>query len=149
MARSPEHLSSLTPPDALIAVMVATSASDETLTNLELLTIIGIVDSLPIFGSYDRERIPTVSRTVFDLLEEEDGLDALFGLVREALPASLFETAYALACDVVAADGMPAGPELRILEEIRDELSIDRLAAAAIERGARARFAHPGAHGLK
>ena len=149
MARSPEHLSSLTPADALIAVMVVTSASDETLTNPELLTILGIVESLPMFEGYDRERMGTVSRTVFDLLEEEDGLDALFGLVRDALPESLYETAYALSCDVVAADGIPAGPELRILEEIRYELNIDRLHAAAIERGARARFAHPSAHGLQ
>jgi hypothetical protein len=30
-------------------------------------------------------------------------------------------------------------PELRLLEEIREELMIDKLAAAAIERAARAR----------
>ena len=46
-----------------------------------------------------------LSQTVFDLFEQEDGLDALFGLVRENLPDRLFETAYALACDVAAADG--------------------------------------------
>lgn len=149
MAKSPDHLPSLTPADALIAVMIVTSASDETLTNPELLTIIGIVESLPMFAEYDRERMAGISRTVFDLLEEEDGLDALFGLVRDALPDSLYETAYALACDVVAADGKAQGPELRILEEIRYELDIDRLHAAAIERGARARFAHPAAHGVK
>ncbi|HHC28973.1 MAG TPA: 2-dehydro-3-deoxyphosphooctonate aldolase, partial [Rhodobacterales bacterium] len=51
----------------------------------------------------------------------------------------LWETAYALACDVAAADGTLHTPELRLLEEIRYELDIDRLHAAAIERGARAR----------
>jgi hypothetical protein len=35
-------------------------------------------------------------QTVFDLFEEEDGLDALFGLVHEALPEKLWETAYAI-----------------------------------------------------
>ena len=73
------------------------------------------------------------------LFEQEDGLDALFGLVREALPERLYETAYALACDVAAADGALDEAELRLLEEIRYELNIDRLHAAAIERGARAR----------
>lgn len=141
-------LASLTAQDALIAIMVATSASDESVTGPELLWIMRIVESLPIFEGYDRERIGRVSRTVFDLFEEEDGLDALFGLLREAMPESLFETAYALACDVVAADGKAAGAELRLLEEIRHELNVDRLHAAAIERGARARFAHPKAHGL-
>jgi hypothetical protein len=40
---------------------------------------------------------------------------------------------------VGAADGTIRGGELRLLEEIRDELDIDRLHAGAIERGARAR----------
>ncbi|MEE3071874.1 MAG: tellurite resistance TerB family protein, partial [Pseudomonadota bacterium] len=74
-----------------------------------------------------------------DLFAEEDGLDALFGLIRDALPERLNETAYALACDVAAADGHLYEPELRMLEEMRYELNIDRLHAAAIERGARAR----------
>ncbi|MEM9813940.1 MAG: tellurite resistance TerB family protein, partial [Pseudomonadota bacterium] len=132
----------MSPQDALVAVMITASASDETVTTPELLSIMRIVDSLPIFETYDRERISAVSRTVFDLLEVEDGLDALFGLVRDALPKSVYETAYALACDVVAADGKAAAEELRLLEEVRHELEIDRLHAAAIERGARARFAH-------
>ncbi len=143
-----DTLSSFSPQDALVAVMVSASFSDQNVTTPELLSILTIVDSLPMFGGYDRERISLVSRTVFDLFEEEDGLDAMFGLVREALPDSLYETAYAMACDVVAADGNAQGEELRLLEEIRFELNIDRLHAAAIERGARARFAHPGAHGL-
>lgn len=128
-------------PDALVAVMIAVSASDEEIRTAELVTITQLVNHLPAFGDYDADRIAGVSRTVLDLLTEEDGLDALFGLVREALPERLFETAYALACDVAAADGMLREGELRLLEEIRHELEIDRLHAAAIERGARARHA--------
>ncbi len=105
----------------------------------ELVAIQAIVNHLPIFAEYDADRLKTIAQTVFDLLEEEDGLDALFGLIRESLPARLVETAYALACDVAAADGKIAQSELRLLEEIRHELQIERLHAAAIERGARAR----------
>ena len=129
----------LTPQDTLIAVMIAVSASDETIRTSELVAIERIVNHLPIFGGYDVDRLSLVSRTVLDLFSEEDGLDALFGLVRENLPPRLNETAYALACDVAAADGTLRETELRILEEIRYELEIDRLHAAAIERGARAR----------
>ncbi|MEM6758576.1 MAG: tellurite resistance TerB family protein [Pseudomonadota bacterium] len=129
----------LTPQDALVAVMIAVSASDEDIQTVELVTINSAVNMLPIFGDYDADRLSVVSQTVFDLFDQEDGLDALFGLVREALPARLFETAYALACDVAAADGSIREPQLRLLEEIRYELDIDRLHAAAIERGSRAR----------
>lgn len=129
----------LSPQDSLVAVMIAVSAADMEIRTAELVAIQALVNHLPIFADYDADRIRTIAQTVFDLLEEEDGLDALFGLIRESLPEKLVETAYALACDVAAADGKLAQSELRLLEEIRHELQIDRLHAAAIERGARAR----------
>ena len=125
--------------DCLVAVMVAVSVSDENIRTAELVKIQNAVNMLPVFADYDIDRMKTASQVVFDLFEQEDGIEALFGLVRENLPERLFETAYALACDVAAADGKLAGPELRLLEEIRYELNVDRLHAAGIERGARAR----------
>nr|WP_274705594.1 tellurite resistance TerB family protein [Salipiger pentaromativorans] len=119
--------------------MIAVSASDQNLRTAELVKIESSVNMLPIFADYDIDRIRTMSELVFELFEQEDGLDALFGLIRDNLPERLFETAYALACDVAAADGTLREEELRLLEEIRYELDIDRLHAAAIERGARAR----------
>jgi tellurite resistance protein len=135
----PDRLASMTAQDALLAIMVAVSASDENLRTSELVAIQRIVNHLPVFAGYDPDRFAQVSSVVFDLFEEEDGLDAFFGLVQDALPEKLFETAYALACDVAAADGTLYEQELQFLQEIRDELAIDRLHAAAIERGARAR----------
>lgn len=125
--------------DCLVALMIAVSASDENIRTAELVKIQSAVNNLPVFAEYDIDRIGHVSRIVFELFEQEDGLDALFGLIRDNLPERLFETAYALACDVAAADGKLAETELRLLEEMRYELNIDRLHAAAIERGARAR----------
>jgi uncharacterized tellurite resistance protein B-like protein len=135
----PDTPPSLTPQDALVALMIAVSFSDEAIRTSEMVAIQRIVNHLPIFGAYDTDRIRTVAQTVFDLMEEEDGLDALFGLIRDALPERLHETAYALSCDVVAADGRAREVELRMLEEVRHELNIDRLHAAAIEWAARAR----------
>jgi len=129
----------MSPQDCLVAVMIAISASDEKIGTAELVSIESIVDHLPVFANYDKDRLQRVSKTVFDLFSEEDGLDALFGLVRDNLPETLWETAYALACDVAASDGNIYQQELRFLAEIRYELGIDRLHAAAIERGARAR----------
>jgi tellurite resistance protein len=131
---------SMTAQDSLVAIMIAVSAADENIRTAELVQISNIVNNLPIFATYDPDMLPRISRTVFDLLEQEDGLDALFGLIRDALPEVLYETAYAMACDVAAADGKISGQEARMLEEIREELEIDRLHAAAIERGARARY---------
>ena len=130
---------SLSAQDCLVALMISVSLSDETVRTMELVKIENAVNTLPIFGHYDADRINQVSQMVLDLFAEEDGLDALFGLIRENLLERLYETAYALACDVAAADGTLREAELRFLEEVRYELALERLVAAAIERGARAR----------
>lgn len=129
----------LSPQDSLVAIMIAVSASDQPIHTAELMAIEQLVNHLPVFAGYDVDRMREVAQIVFDLFEVEDGLDALFGLVRDTLPERLNETAYALACDVAASDGALGETELRLLEEIRYELNLDRLHAAAIERGARAR----------
>ena len=64
---------------------------------------------------------------------------ARLGLVAEALPERFNETAYALACDIAAADGAVNMSELKLLEIVRHDLRVGRLAAAAIERAARAK----------
>ena len=125
--------------DALAALMLAVSASDEDIRTAELMKITTAINHLPVFSGYEPARLPDISSLVFDFLEQEDGLEALFSLIRDHLPEHLYETAYALSCDVAAADGAIDNAEARMLEEVRYELAIDRLHAAAIERGARAR----------
>ncbi|WP_265501651.1 tellurite resistance TerB family protein [Paracoccus beibuensis] len=132
-------LPSLSPCDALVAVMVAVSASDSTVRTSELVAIQRMVDHAPVFASYDDDRIRAVSQTVMTLFDDEDGVDALIGLIRDALPEKLYETAYALACDVGAADGRLYEGEIVMLAEIREQLNINRLHAAAIELSARVR----------
>ena len=134
-----DQITILSPQDSLVAIMIAISMSDENIRTSELITIQQVVNHLPIFSEYNSQRIRHVAEITFGLFEEEDGLDSLFKLVKLYLPYKLYETAYALACDVAAADGKLEQPELRLLEEIRYELNIDRLNAVAIEVGARAR----------
>ncbi len=129
----------MTPQDCLVALMIAVSASDANILTAELVKIQSTLNHLPIFAEYDIDRLNVMSQLVLDLFEQEDGVDALFELIIDHLPQRLYETGYALCCDVAAADGIIHEPELRLLEEMRYTLNIDRLHAAAIERGARAR----------
>jgi len=125
---------------ALIYVMVMVSAADRNMTDAELGMIGEIVSFLPIFRDYDAALLPKTTAACAELLDSDDGLDRAFEVIRGVLPARLRETAYAIACDVAAADGEPHQEVFRMLEIIRHRLDIDRLIAAAIERGARARF---------
>jgi tellurite resistance protein len=130
----------LDPYGALICTMVIVSAADSNMTDAELATIGEIVGHLPVFRDFDRDNLPGVLESCSHLLSREDGLEEAFAEIKQVLPANLRETAYALACDVAASDGDAAQEELRVLELMRHRLNIDRLIAAGIERGARARF---------
>jgi|SRR5829696_1795230 tellurite resistance protein len=130
----------LDPHGALIYTMVIVSASDREMTDAELDIIGDIVGHLPVFRAFDRQKLPEVLQACTQLLNRENGLDEAFAAIKKVLPANLRETAYAVACDVAAADGEASQEELRVLELMRHRLNIDRLIAAGIERGARARF---------
>lgn len=135
-----ETLGPTSPQNALIYVMVVMSAADSEMTDQELLTIGEIVRVLPIFADFDRGRLPEVARQCAEILGDENGLETVLALVRKALPEKLYETAYALACDVAVADGHLEQEELRLLDIIRDGFELDRLNAVAIERGCRAHY---------
>ena len=125
---------------ALIYTMVIVSAADSDMPDSELRIIGDIVGDLPVFRDFDRRELPRVLSDCTDLIGRDDGLEETLKAIKTALPAKLRETAYAIACDLVAADGEATREELRVLELIRHRLNIDRLIAAAIERGARAHF---------
>ena len=128
---------------ALIHLMVLVSASDSEMNDHELASIGQAVRQLPIFDTYDEAMLPATAEACAQILQDDDGLDTVLGLVKDELPAELIETAYALACQIAAVDGNLSQEELRLLEMVRHTLHIDRLTAAAIERGVGALF-HPG-----
>ena len=129
----------ITPHEALIYTMVLVSAADREMPDEELGSMSEMVAHLPVFRGFKPRKIGKIGASCARLLADENGLDKAFKLIRRGLPKRLHETAYALACDVAAADGKVSDEESRVLEMIRDQLGIGRLAAVAIERGARAR----------
>ena len=132
-------MSTISPENALIYIMVTMSAVDSAMSDIELRTSGDIVKYLPAFMKFDTERLIPVAKECASILQEDGGLDAVFGLVSDALPSHLRETGYAVAVEIASAD-MPVGQEeMRLLQLLRDALNLDKLIAAAIERGARAR----------
>jgi hypothetical protein len=98
------------------------------------------VRSLPVFRGFDEHRLLAVSQECASILQEQDGLDAVLGLIKDAVPQELRETAYWLALEVALADTQVMLEEIRIVELLRRTLEIDRLTAAALDRAAEARY---------
>jgi hypothetical protein len=132
----------LDPHGALIYTMVLITGAESRISATERNIIGDIVGHLPVFHGFDRGKLPGHLNDCADLLSREDGLDQTLDAIKATLPPRLRETAYAIACDLIAADGAATQEELQVLELIRHRLEVDRLIAAAIERGARARFQH-------
>ena len=125
---------------ALIYVMVVVSASDGNMSEGELRTIGHLVRTLPVFRGFDEHRLVAVSQECASILQEQDGLAAVLGLIKDAVPEELRETAYWLALEVALTDTQVMLEEVRIVERLRRSLGIDRLIAAALDRAAEARF---------
>ena len=131
----------LSPQRALIYVMVVMAAADREMTDRELKRIGDQVRNLPVFADFDgRELVPSTEECAAQL-GREGGLDRFLDIIVGSLPAGLVETAYALACEIAAADLKVEQEELRLLRILRDRLGVDRLVASAIERAVKARHA--------
>jgi uncharacterized membrane protein YebE (DUF533 family) len=130
----------ISPQEALIYTMVAAAESDREIADTEIEIIGDLVNHLPIFSGVDRAAMTAMATRCSEMLAQAGGSDQVFGLIRHALPMPLRETAYALACDVIAVDSRLNRAEMRVLEEIRAQLEVDPAMARAIEHVAQVRF---------
>ncbi|ORE89789.1 tellurite resistance TerB family protein [Aurantimonas sp. 22II-16-19i] len=137
-------MAALNPQDALIHLMIAVAAADGQISGIERREFTVLLRTLPVFSGFDESRLAAITQDCGDLLDEDDGIDAIIRNVRDAVPRSLYETAYALAVEVVSADVEASQPELRLLEMLRDAFELDRLTAGAIEHSARVRYRRLG-----
>lgn len=129
----------LDPQEAMICTMVLVASADGGITDREIGVMSVLVQTLPIFKNFSADRLELATDAAVNLLNEEEGLSHAGSLIRDALEPRLRETAYALACETIAADGVAGQESLQMLEIMVSELRLDPLVAAAIERGVRAR----------
>ena len=126
--------------EALIYAMVTMSAVDRKMTDEELSRIGDIVSHLPVFEDFHEERLVAAAQACGEILSADGGLDEVLRSIARGLPKPLHETAYALALEVAAADMDVGKEELRFLELLAEQLGLDELATAGIERGVKARL---------
>jgi tellurite resistance protein len=132
-------MASPSPQEALIYLMVVVAAADRDMTDREMSRIGAVVRSLPIFEVFDPGRLLEVAKECQEIVQVDNGLDKIMSVIKKAIPEALFDTAYAVAVEIAAADRHVQEEELRILQILRNRLRLDPLIVAAIERAARAR----------
>jgi uncharacterized membrane protein YebE (DUF533 family) len=130
----------ISPQEALIYTMVVAAESDGEIVDAEIDIVGDVLNHLPVFKGIDRATMTAMAARGSNLLAQADGADRVFGSMREALSMPLRETAYALACDVIAVDRRLSRAEMGVLERIRAELEVDPVMARAIEQVTQVRF---------
>jgi hypothetical protein len=130
----------LSPQDALVAVMLAVSVADETIRTSELVQISNLVENLPIFADYDQASSRRWAPWCWASSSARTASTACSPSCAATCPSGCGRRPTLWPATSPPPTAASPTPEGRMLEEIRDELGLDRLHAAAIERGARARF---------
>lgn len=129
----------LTPRDAIIYVMVMVSASDREMDDAELARIGAIIRTLPAFRGFEQSKTLAVAQDCQKWLQRENGLAEILDAVSAAIPETAHDMAYALAVDIAIANLKVKPEEVRLLQILREKLTLDRATVSAIERAAKAR----------
>ncbi len=122
-ASGAETLSELTAAEAFAAIALAAVASDGYLSEEEAQSIPFILSRMKLYDGYSDDQM----RRLFDQLLatlQKEGVSALFASVKASLNEELRQTAFAIAADLVLADGVFADEEKQFLTELETALEI-------------------------
>lgn len=121
----------LGPAESFAAIALIAVASDGYMTDSEAQALSTTLGRMQMFRSYPNE----VMRRMFDKLLsilQRDGLDILFNAAIANLPHELRETAFAVATDIVLADGEVTQEEEKLLNDLYRVLEIEEDLASKI-----------------
>ena len=127
-------MSTPTPQEALVYLMVIVSASDRDMRDEELARIGAITRTMPVFDGFEHTHTLAVAQECQRLLHEEAGFEGLLDMIAEVLEPALRETAYVLAVDIAAADHSLRMEEARVLDIVRERFGIDPTTSETIDR---------------
>ena len=88
-------MSLMSPHEALIYLMVITSAADREMTDVELARIGNVLKTWPVFQDFDDWKLIRVAQDCQQRLQQEGGLESIFAHARPTFPKKLHDTAYA------------------------------------------------------
>ncbi|MBD2594249.1 tellurite resistance TerB family protein [Nostoc spongiaeforme FACHB-130] len=121
----------LSPAEAFAAITLASVAADGYLTDEEVQTMMASLSRMHLFRSYPND----VVRRMFDKLcgmIKRQGFDDFIKTAIAALPHDLYDTAFAVATDLILADGQVTKEEEDLLNVLWSNLEIPDETARSI-----------------
>ena len=131
LARPPIELPPLTVPEAMASILVAAVSVDGSVNPEEAVRVGGVLATSALLRRAGNGSIQTLAERAIALLTDY-GLPAVLTGCAKAVPTDLRATTFALATDLVLADGRAGDREKTFLEELQAVLDIDDATAARI-----------------
>ena len=111
------------PAEAFAAITLTATASDGYLSEEESRGITATLSRMKLFRSYPHEVMNRLFDKLLGILQR-DGINTLFDTAKESLPLDLREAAFAVAADLVLAEGIVTEEEHNFLNDLYQALGI-------------------------
>ena len=121
----------LTVGEAIACLLVAAIGVDGTVTPQEAIRIDGLFSTLPILRQAGNGSTNRMAERAIALLTDH-GLPAILTGCAKVIPTDLRATTFALAADLVLADGYSGDREKQLIDELQATLQIDEATALKI-----------------
>jgi|CXWL01.1.fsa_nt_gi uncharacterized tellurite resistance protein B-like protein len=123
----------LTKQEAVAAVLLITVAADGNISSEEVESVIAISNRMQLLRSQTADQFNEMMRKLIGILQKQ-GYEFLLNKATEAMPADLKQTAFAVAADLMFADGFIEEKEKTVIEAIQRAMQIpDDLALKIVE----------------
>jgi tellurite resistance protein len=113
----------LNPAEAFAVVILTATASDGYLSVEHANSITFMLSRMKLFKSYPHEMMNSLFDKILGILQG-DGFNALFNAAKDSLTQDLRETAFAVATDLVLAEGIVAEEEKNFLNDLYQALGV-------------------------
>jgi tellurite resistance protein len=121
----------LNPAEAFAAITLSAIASDGYLSDEESRGISLALSRMKMYRSYPNDVMQRMFDKLLGILRRE-GMNSLFDSAKDSLPYELRESAFAVATDLILADGVVADEEQEFLNDLYQALSLDAEVATRI-----------------
>ncbi len=109
--------------EAFTGILFATVAADGVISQEEMLSVVTILNRMKLYQGMNEKQMRAVLDKVMNILKKQ-GAAPIIAAAKETLDAPMKETAFAVAADLMLADGTVADEEKKLLEELQKALEI-------------------------
>ncbi|MBF2066419.1 MAG: tellurite resistance TerB family protein [Calothrix sp. C42_A2020_038] len=121
----------MTPAEAFAAITLSVVTSDGYLSEEEARGISAVLSRMKMYRSYSNELMQRMFDKILGILRHE-GMNSLFDTAKESLSYEMRESAFAVAADLILADGIVTQEEKEFLNDLYQALSLDTDVATQI-----------------